>query len=265
LSWGLQRRRAAIAVTFDNLGEAADLERGQWPADEPLGQHPSVTRALPWLLGALREIGIRATFFVEGLNAELYPQALQDLSGAGHEVAYHGWSHETWAQLESTAERELLGRGVRALDRLGLRPAGFRPPGGELGTQSWRALARAGFSYCSPAGHAVQVRDELVELPFAWSVLDAFHYLPHFDERRRAALGDSGVLSPAVLRGRLAGVLSETVRDGGFATLLFHPFLLDSAPRREAMLAVLQDVRALVNEGAVWCAPMREIAAWIQA
>src|SRR3712207_8140885 len=26
----------ALALTFDNLGEAADLERGEWPADEPL-------------------------------------------------------------------------------------------------------------------------------------------------------------------------------------------------------------------------------------
>jgi peptidoglycan/xylan/chitin deacetylase (PgdA/CDA1 family) len=59
-----------VAVTFDNLGEAAELERGQWPEGEPLGRHFSVCEALPRLLEALREAGLHATFFVEGLNAE---------------------------------------------------------------------------------------------------------------------------------------------------------------------------------------------------
>ena len=38
---------ATVAVTFDNLGEASDLERGWWPEDEPLGSHHSVTKVLP--------------------------------------------------------------------------------------------------------------------------------------------------------------------------------------------------------------------------
>jgi hypothetical protein len=39
-----------LAVTFDNLGEAFELERGAWPADRPRGRHPSVVRALPRVL-----------------------------------------------------------------------------------------------------------------------------------------------------------------------------------------------------------------------
>ena len=40
-------------LTFDNLGEAADLERGRWPADAPLGRHASVTRAF-WFIRSRR-------------------------------------------------------------------------------------------------------------------------------------------------------------------------------------------------------------------
>ena len=29
--WGPDSRLAGVSVTFDNLGEAADLERGLWP------------------------------------------------------------------------------------------------------------------------------------------------------------------------------------------------------------------------------------------
>ena len=68
--------RAAVTVSFDNLGEVTELARGEWPAGEPLGQHFSVTRALPRILALLDELGLRATFFVEGRNTELYPDTL---------------------------------------------------------------------------------------------------------------------------------------------------------------------------------------------
>src|ERR671920_1534495 len=131
-TWGPDARRAAVTVTFDNLGEAADLERGLWPEGEPLGRHFSVMRTLPRILGMLDELGLRATFFVEGLNAELYPEALLEISNSGHELGYHGWRHELWPNLSPSEEARLLERGVHKLDELGLRPRGFRPPGGRL-------------------------------------------------------------------------------------------------------------------------------------
>ncbi|MBV9805251.1 MAG: hypothetical protein JO130_18785, partial [Solirubrobacterales bacterium] len=38
----------ALVLTFDNLGEASALARGEQPPAP--GRDPSVTRALPWLL-----------------------------------------------------------------------------------------------------------------------------------------------------------------------------------------------------------------------
>ena len=77
---------AVHTITFDNLGEVAALQRGEFPEGEPLGRHFSVTRALPRILHLLDEAGLRATFFVEGLNAELYPKTLSAIYGffAGH-------------------------------------------------------------------------------------------------------------------------------------------------------------------------------------
>ena len=68
-----------MSVTFDNLGEAAQLELGMWPADVPEGQHFTVVDVLPRLLDLLATRKVRATFFVEGLNAEMYPQALHTI------------------------------------------------------------------------------------------------------------------------------------------------------------------------------------------
>jgi len=61
----------AVLLTFDNLGEAADLERDLTPP-APVGEHPSVTVALPALLDRLRDLELPATFFVEGINATVY-------------------------------------------------------------------------------------------------------------------------------------------------------------------------------------------------
>jgi peptidoglycan/xylan/chitin deacetylase (PgdA/CDA1 family) len=221
-----------IGITFDNLGEVADLERGQWPADAPLGRHASVTRTLPRILEMLAGFAVRATFFVEGLNAELYPDALRDIDAAGHEVAYHGWHHERWAGLDPAAERESLSRGVRALDELGLRPVGFRPPGGELTAATPGLLRELGFHYVSPAAEAARPLDGLAVLPFRWPLVDATYYLPHFADLRERYLGVRDPQPPERVRAALAAARDEVV--------IFHPFLLGD----DARFGVLRDVLA---------------------
>jgi peptidoglycan/xylan/chitin deacetylase (PgdA/CDA1 family) len=238
---------ASVSLTFDNLGEVSALERGQWPEDAPLGRHFSVTRALPRLLDLLAETGLRATFFVEGLNAELYPDTLRELDAAGHEVALHGWRHEPWADLEPARERALLERGLERMGALGLRPVGFRPPGGDLTPASLGLLRELGFEYCSPAGGQVEVCDGLVVLPFRWELIDAFHYLPNFAELR----GAQEPRSPAALRAAVMGALDTA---DGHLTLLFHPFLTEPDERLE----VLRDVLQRLHD--VHCVPCRDVS-----
>jgi peptidoglycan/xylan/chitin deacetylase (PgdA/CDA1 family) len=211
-------------ITFDNLGEVADLERGRWPADEPLGRHASVTRTLPRILALLVETGARATFFVEGLNAELYPDALREIADAGHEVAYHGWMHERWAGLDPEAERRSLERGVQAMDALGLRPVGFRPPGGSLTPATPALLRDLGFTYVSPEADAAEPLDGLEVRPFRWPLVDALYYLPHFADLRERYLGTRDPQPPARLREAVAAAGDDEV-------LVFHPFLLDDEER----------------------------------
>ena len=62
-------RAAAVSLTFDNLGEAAEIELGLRRPDEPRGGHWSVVSALPVVLEELAGAGLAATFFVEGKQA----------------------------------------------------------------------------------------------------------------------------------------------------------------------------------------------------
>lgn len=200
--------RGALCLTFDNLGEAAELELGLWPAGRAVGSHPSVREALPRILDALGDLP--ATFFVEGWNAGVYPEALAAIAERGHELALHGWRHEMWRALAPERERELLVRGAQALGR----PAGFRPPGG-AGTDATPALLRElGFAYQSATGSAPDAR---CELPFAWTDVDAY-YLDPLLAPVRESRGDGRPPLP-LARWRAALARARGV-------VVFHPYLL---------------------------------------
>jgi peptidoglycan/xylan/chitin deacetylase (PgdA/CDA1 family) len=225
----------AVAVTFDNLGDAADTERGRW------------TRTLPRILDALATVDLRATFFAEGVNAELNPDTLRSLAAAGHEVALHGWAHEPWAGLEAGEERDLLARSVEAFARLGVAPAGFRPPGGGLTSASPAMLRELGFAYCSPE-EGVDAPG-LPVLPFRWPLVDALYLLPHFAERR-AQYAEAG------LADAIAAALEG---DEDPVVLVFHAFLLEGEERFAVLRDALARVRALAGGSAVRSAPCREL------
>jgi peptidoglycan/xylan/chitin deacetylase (PgdA/CDA1 family) len=251
-------------VTFDNLGEAADLERGQWPENEPLGRHFSVERTLPRILDTLEELALRATFFVEGINAELYSEALLEISNSGHELGYHGWRHEFWPNMNPSNEARLLERGVRKMDELGVRPRGFRPPGGRLTPSSPELLESLGFTHCSPAGVGIGFLGNLVVLPFEWRLIDAYFYLPRFGGLRETDTGSSESLPLVRFRETLSSALQGVVRDGGHLTLVFHPFLEEQEDRFGIMRGALEAVRDLTQDGLVWCAPCRDVASWVR-
>src|SRR5258706_7084923 len=127
-AWGPQLRRASVSVTFDNLGEACDINMGRWPASSPVGSHFTATRVLPQLLEDID--GFSITYFIESVNAQLYPEQMKALQAAGHEIGWHTWGHENWGRLPFAQKRANLAQSVAALQAIGISPVGFRPPGG---------------------------------------------------------------------------------------------------------------------------------------
>jgi peptidoglycan/xylan/chitin deacetylase (PgdA/CDA1 family) len=250
--------RALVSVTFDNLGEAAEQERGM---DTPSGEHYSVTTALPIVLGELEKAGARATFFVEGVNAETYPDALRSIVDAGHECAYHAWRHEDWARLTEAQEQENLTRGLEAMRACAVDPVGFRPPGGLLRETTLALLEANGLTYCSPAGAGVGI-DQSVVLPFAWRHVDAYHLLPDFAALRRQIDGSSDPSSPQRVAETLIAAVDTAIDDGGHAALVLHTFLIEA--ERDAVRAVLGHVRSSAQRGDVWAARCDEVADWIR-
>jgi len=251
--------RAAVSITVDNLGEAAELQLGLRDADAPLGGHYSVTTALPIVLGLLAAADLRATFFVEGINAETYPDALADIDAAGHEVAFHAWCHEEWGALGAEEEAANLDRGLAALDAIGLRPDGFRPPGGLLTPRTLDLLAERGVRYVSPAGSAPGVERGVTVLPFAWPAVDAFHVLPAFAALREHVTGDPAAGGAEATRAALHRAIDDVLATQGHAVLVLHNWLIES--ELDAVRDVLARVGELRAAGELWAATCREVVA----
>ena len=256
---------SALVVTIDNLGEARALERGTQPADAPVGEDPSVTLALPWLLDRLESEGLTATFFVEAINCELYPDAVREIATRGHELGLHGWRHEEWASLSGEEERDVLTRSIRAFSELGLEATGFRPPGGELNSRSPALLREAGVRWCSPAGGSAGVRRGLAYVPFTWSFVDAYHLMDSFD-RLRASRGDpEPALDPTVLADELEEELQDLAATGGLRTLVLHPFLMLDTAWADGVARLFAFMAELARERRTWVVAGGAFADWLMS
>ena len=253
---------ATLSLTFDNLGEAAELEMGALPTEAPLGCHETALEVVPRLLALLRRRGIAATFFVEGLNAELYPDLLRAIDAGGHEVAYHAWRHEQWAELSAAEQVANLERGLAAFGRLDLEIAGLRPPGGRLGEGGTSVLREAGLRYCSPAGAGAGFVDGVALLPFEWRHLDASCVLPPLGSAREQIGGSRDPIEPGRFVAWLEEEIGRLAKSGGYMAIVLHPFMLGWLGE-ERLVALLDRVAAAAASDEVWVAPCAEVAAYV--
>ena len=176
--------RCVVCLTFDNFGESFDVLRyghaGGASADGVYAPRRGVERVLDLLDGH----DIPATFFVEGWNARKYADLAKDVVDRGHEIAGHGWMHETWNELDRDTERDLIERATDAIaTATGERPTGWRAPSGLTTRWTVEQLHSAGYSYDSSFGdddapYWLQVAEgsdrEIVELPWTWTLDDAY-------------------------------------------------------------------------------------------
>jgi peptidoglycan/xylan/chitin deacetylase (PgdA/CDA1 family) len=255
---------ALLALSFDNLGEAAEIELGAIAPDAPeVGSHPTATESVPQILELLEARGLPATFFVEGLNAELYPELLRRIDTEGHEVAFHAWRHEEWSRLSATEQAENLARGVAAFERLGLKVAGMRPPGGGLGEGGTEVLRKAGLRYCSPAGSGAGVENGVALLPFRWRHVDASCLLPPLFAVREQISGSPEPIEPADFVRHLEREIAGLAETDGLAVLVLHPVTLGWLGQER--LGEILDLVAASRSDAIEVAPMRAIAAQVLA
>ena len=136
-----------------------------------------------WLLELLESADQRVTFFVTGRFFETFPQVVMAMRHAGHEVGYHGHSHE---RIENHA---ILTREFAASKEFiqEFKPQGFRAPWVYLPTDLLTTLRDSGFVYDSsslaPPGVVTQ-RENFWLIP-----VSTFRYTADRDIRFNQSLG----------------------------------------------------------------------------
>lgn len=123
--WRSDERNKKIALTFDD------------------GPHPRFTRQI---LDILSEYGIKATFFVIGVNAKNYPESLKIIKDSGCEIGNHTYSHKRMEGMSEDEIRMELEKCESAIFEIsGVRPKVFRPPQGFVPDELLPITAEKGY------------------------------------------------------------------------------------------------------------------------
>jgi peptidoglycan-N-acetylglucosamine deacetylase len=142
-----------LSVSVD-LDELASYHEIHGLEDQPGADSRAIwTVAVPRLLDLFARLEVPATFFVVGrsLDAEIGMPALQDIAGAGHEVANHSFNHYYDLLRRGPAQRrdEVI-RAAEAIEAAtGSRPRGFRAPGYNIDDEMLELLGDLGYAYDS--------------------------------------------------------------------------------------------------------------------
>lgn len=256
--------RCVFCVTVDFDGPSHEVGRKV----EPLGVNShgryAGRRGIPRYMDLFERLGIPATFFVPGYDAECYPEVVQAMHRRGFEVAAHGYLHEGWALGDE--EEELLGRTHEILRALtGEAPVGWRSPSGRKTARTMRVLQKLGYRYDSsdkdydlPYMARVDGRrtDTMVELPNNTYSLDDFPWYKF------------SLTPPSEVLAHWRQEFDAIYTEGGYFMLTFHPRSGwgSGAPSRaravEEMIAYarrFEGVRFMaLRELADWCIANRD-------
>jgi len=248
-------------LTFDLDAEAAILAEGaRYARNAGVMSHqaygPRV--GVPRILDLLREYSLPATFFIPGLTAERYPQAVETILAAGHEVGHHSYAHFSPVGQTEDDERADFERALELLRRSGAEVEGYRSPSWEPAWRTPRIVAEHGLAYDSSLMDADRPylldtgAGEIVELPVHWSLDDWEQYVYFPDPPFRSAIE-----SPAKVLDLWISELDAMRRYGCLFLLTCHPFLSGRPHRVEVLRALIEHALAT---GEVEFAACRDVA-----
>ncbi len=251
-------KTCAAAFTFDFDAESV------WIADDPENANrPGVLSqgrygarvAVPLILELLARHGVRATFFVPGIVAETYPQRVDEIVAAGHELGVHGYTHTPPSQLDAAAEEAELVRAKAILEGHTGGVVGYRSPSWDFSANTLGLLDRLGFRYSTNMMDDVRPYlhpgTGVIELPVQWILDDAAHFWFSAAEWTRSIAAPSQV--DEIWRLELEGIR----RLGGCCIFTMHPQVIGRPGRLPFLEGLIEHTLA---DPAIWVTTLGEMA-----
>jgi peptidoglycan/xylan/chitin deacetylase (PgdA/CDA1 family) len=241
-----------VCLTFDFDALSVWISTFKLTSPTPLSRGEYGARVgLPRILSLLERHAVPATFFVPAHTAASFPESVRGLAAAGHEIAVHGFVHESPVALTRAEELDLLTRSEEVLRKVtGVRPVGYRSPAWDLSPHTMQILEERGYLYDSSLmaddfrpyrprrgdvvteqGFVAGPECNLIEFPVAWELDD----YPYFQFMSRPI--NQGLRNPeevgAIWRAEFDYCRSQ-VADGVF-NLTNHPEIIGRGPRIEML------------------------------
>ena len=206
-----------LSFDFDALSVWFGYERTT-PAMLARGEYGARV-GVPRVLELLDRHGIRATFFVPGHTVESFPHATESILKRGHEIAHHSYAHIDPSGQTRDEEAADMERALDVLERIGVKPLGYRSPSADLSGSTLELVEAHGFVYDSSLmtddyrpfhpriGDRVSQAEPLErgrestlwELPMCFELDDwvhfQFNFEPYREARRRVRCSRSGARS----------------------------------------------------------------------
>ncbi len=124
--YSVQREDKTVAISFDAAWGNEDTQT---------------------LIDILEQYGVKTTFFVVGDWAERYPESVQALAEAGHEVMSHSSHHAHFSRLSSEEIKQDLAACNEKISAVtGVTPVLFRCPYGEYDDHVIQAVRESGMT-----------------------------------------------------------------------------------------------------------------------
>lgn len=258
-------KRIAVMVTFDFDAELlrksvigkqkigfSDTSRGQYGPDEGLAR----------CLAMLKRQNLRTTFFVPGRIAELYPDKVQQIAQAGHELAYHGYMHEATVDMPAEEEQANMAKSEKLLAHFsGRQPVGYRGPLDLLPNCALQLMQKRGYLYCSTLKDCdwayIHEAYPIVELPTE-PTLDDFSWF-YFSYADEATITCSYPVDYVydVWKDNFDELASEADK---VMVLKLHPQLIG----RSSRVRMLERFIAYMRANGAWLASCEEVAAYVK-
>jgi peptidoglycan-N-acetylglucosamine deacetylase len=100
------------------------------------------------LLELFRRFGIKVTWFIPGHSIETFPEQMQKVAEAGHEIGAHGYSHENPVAMTPGQEEAVLDKSIELITKLqGKVPTGYVAPWWEFSPVTNDLLLKKGIKY----------------------------------------------------------------------------------------------------------------------
>lgn len=173
--------RCACVISFDmDADSLIHIARPEDSFDRPypisMGRY-GPTVAIPRILDTYQRLGLKQSFFIPAWCMENYPEAVEAILKAGHEIGHHGYIHED--PVEAPNQREWFERALDVhIKMCGKVPTGYRAPVYSINQEVIDLLVEHGFRYDSSMmadDIPYQIKTTkgiLWEMPVHWGVDD---------------------------------------------------------------------------------------------